>query len=304
MDAAAQHCCFAYTAAILRTGVYQCGSRESDRTIQQLRTSTQSQSSLRPFASGFPAAWDGLNTDVPIPRHSTNNCRCVRLEHLRHKQLSIEQLRVKQLRDSNGLACQRTSTAICGTFRACIYLWNVWIYQRVRGYTYLDVNANRLNETPGTPDWLLSRPPAQHPWPDMQPTHFQSHKSLLSTMTQDLCKADPPQLPNASPTYLRQQASVRSSKQFLNTSARPIRVNWRRVTGCKNSHSRRTRRFSRSISRKGQFSEESHVAAWPHEDVPFCTILSLKRLAALFRTASHQHNGSCTPAHLTNFHDS
>ena len=54
------------------------------------------------------------------------------------------------LRVSAGVACS-TATALFGPTRTCIRIWNaIWLSQRVRGYTYLDVNERALNDPPGT----------------------------------------------------------------------------------------------------------------------------------------------------------
>lgn len=72
----------------------------------------------------------------------------------------------------------------------------------------------QTERTPGTPGLLLSHQLAQRPWPDMQPTQFQSHKSPLSTATLETCRADSviKTRPASSPTSLQRQPMSNSAR--------------------------------------------------------------------------------------------
>jgi hypothetical protein len=100
---------------------------------------------------------------------------------------------------------------------------------------------------------LLSHPPAERPWPDMQPTQFQSHRSPRNTATLEVCRADSViKIRQAScPLNLQRQTYVESSNGFLYTFARPITTIWRRFAGCSISHLDDLGAIHRSNTRTG-----------------------------------------------------
>jgi hypothetical protein len=163
----------------------------------------------------------------------------------------------------------------------------------------------QTERTPGTPGLLPSHQPAQRPWPDMQATQFQSHKSPLSTATLEACRADSviKTRPVSSPMHLQRQTYVESSNGFLYIFARPITRIWRRFAGCSSSHLDGLGAIRRCNTRTGRLARGHTSHHGRTRMVSFCTKLGRKELETS-SMSPRSRNGLCTHAHLTNFYDS